>query len=185
MTILSSIDESIRAKVKLKDQVRKLEEMAKMGADTIKGGGKILLFGNGGSAADAQHIAAEFVGLPVIALTTNSSMLTAIGNDCQFYDVFSLQVLGLCRKGDVVVGISTSGWSKDVLEGMKAAKKLGAKTVGLTGKDGGALKDMVDLAIVVESDSTARIQECHILIGHVFWEQVSELLREGLGRTAL
>jgi len=147
-------------------------------------GGKILLFGNGGSAADAQHIAAEFVGrfvrerrpLPAVALTTDTSVLTAIGNDYGFERVFARQVAALGRAGDVVVAISTSGASPNVLAGIDAARGAGLTTIALTGRDGGALAKRADLAIVVPSQSTARIQECHIAVGHVICEIVDSLL---------
>jgi D-sedoheptulose 7-phosphate isomerase len=143
-------------------------------------GGKVLFFGNGGSAADAQHLAAEFVGrfvreragLPAIALTTDSSILTAVGNDYGFEQVFARQIHALGRPGDVAVAISTSGNSANVLEGVKEARKRKLKTIGLTGKDGCALAQQSDVAITIPSTSTARIQECHIAIGHLFCELV-------------
>src|SRR6476660_5059837 len=141
-------------------------------------GGKLLFFGNGGSAADAQHLAAEFVGrfvreragLPAIALTTDSSILTAVGNDYGFDQVFARQIQALGRAGDVGVAISTSGNSPNVLEGVKEATKRGLEVIGLTGKDGGVLAREARVAITVRSDNTARIQECHIAIGHIFCE---------------
>jgi D-sedoheptulose 7-phosphate isomerase len=146
----------------------------------LRNGGKVLFFGNGGSAADAQHMAAELVGrfvleragLPAIALTTDSSILTAVGNDYGFEQVFARQVQALGRSGDVAVAISTSGNSPNVLEGVKEAKKRNLKTIALTGKNGGALAKQSDLAIRIPSTSTARIQECHIAIGHLFCELV-------------
>ncbi len=147
-------------------------------------GGKILLFGNGGSAADAQHIAAEFVGrfireripLPAIALTTDTSILTAIANDYGFEQVFARQVEALGKPGDVAIAISTSGNSPNVLEGVRAANAQGLTSVGLAGGDGGRLAGIVDVSIVVPSTNTARIQECHITIGHLFCEIVERLL---------
>ena len=141
----------------------------------LKKGGKILFCGNGGSAADAQHIAAELIGrfvndrraLPAVALTTDTSALTAISNDYGYDHVFSRQIEGLCAEGDVLIAISTSGNSPSILEAVKAAKALGATTLGLTGKSGGELKDAVDCALVVPSSTTARIQEMHIVIGHL------------------
>ncbi len=146
----------------------------------LRAGGKLLIFGNGGSAADAQHIAAEFVGrfvmerqaLPAIALTTDSSILTAIGNDYGFERVFARQVEALGRANDIAIGISTSGNSPNVLAGLEQAKKQKLKTIGLAGKDGGALAKSVDIAIVVNSANTARVQECHITIGHLLCELV-------------
>lgn len=149
-------------------------------ARCLQSGNKLLLFGNGGSAADAQHLAAEFVGrfvreragLPAIALTTDSSILTAVGNDYGFEQVFARQIQALGRPGDVAVAISTSGNSANVLEGVKEARKRKLETIGLTGKDGGALAQRADVAITIPSTSTARIQECHIAIGHLFCELV-------------
>ena len=149
--------------------------------------GKLLACGNGGSAADAQHLAAEFVGrfvreragLPAIALTTDSSILTAVGNDYGFEQIFARQIQALARPGDVAVAISTSGNSPNVLEGVKAARKAKAKTIGLSGKDGGVLAEEVDIAITIVSKSTARIQECHIAVGHLLCELAEEGLCEG------
>jgi D-sedoheptulose 7-phosphate isomerase len=149
-------------------------------ANCLQFGNKLLLFGNGGSAADAQHLAAEFVGrfameragLPAIALTTDSSILTAVGNDYGFEQIFARQIQALGRPGDVAVAISTSGNSANVLEGVKEARKRNLKTIGLTGKDGGALAQQADVAVTIPSTSTARIQECHIAIGHLFCELV-------------
>ena len=146
----------------------------------LRADGKLLFFGNGGSAADAQHLAAEFVGrfvreragLPAIALTTDSSILTAVGNDYGFDQIFVRQVQALGRRGDIAIAISTSGNSLNVLEGVKEARKRKLKTIGLTGKDGGLLAQQTDVAIMVPSTSTAKIQECHIAIGHLFCELV-------------
>jgi len=146
----------------------------------LKSGGKVLFFGNGGSAADAQHLAAEFVGrfvreragLPAIALTTDSSILTAVGNDYGFEQLFARQIQALGEPGDVAVAISTSGNSPNVLEGVREARKHNLKTIGLTGKDGGVLAQQADVAIIIPSTNTARIQECHIAIGHIFCELV-------------
>ena len=160
-------------------------EGAELIISCLRGGGKLLFFGNGGSAADAQHLAAEFVGrfireragLPAIALTTDSSILTAVGNDYGFEQVFARQVEALGQAGDVAVAISTSGNSPNVLAGVREARKRKLKTIGLTGKDGGALAHQADVAITIASTSTARIQECHIAIGHLFCELVDENLR--------
>lgn len=140
----------------------------------LKNGNKVLLCGNGGSAADAQHIAAELTGrykterrgLPGIALTTDTSALTAIGNDYGYDRVFDRQVESLANKGDVIIGISTSGNSKNVLSALKLGQELGCKTVGLTGRDGGAMNKVCDINLVVPSNNTPRIQEMHILFGH-------------------
>jgi D-sedoheptulose 7-phosphate isomerase len=148
--------------------------------ESLRAGGKLLFFGNGGSAADAQHLAAEFVGryaaerapLPAIALTTDSSALTAIGNDYGFDQIFVRQIRALGRPGDVAIAISTSGRSRNVIVGVEAAREAGLATIALTGGDGGDLAAIVDVAIVVPSTATARIQECHIAIGHVLCEYV-------------
>lgn len=138
-------------------------------------GNKIIIFGNGGSAADAQHIVAEFIGrfqkerksLPAIALTTDSSIITSLANDYSYDVVFSRQCESLVSKGDVVFGISTSGNSKNVEEGIKMAKKMGAVTIGLLGNNGGTISNIVDIPIIVESTNTARIQEVHRVIYHI------------------
>jgi D-sedoheptulose 7-phosphate isomerase len=148
----------------------------------LKQGNKVLLFGNGGSAADAQHIAAEFVGrfgfnrpaLPALALSVNGSSVTAIGNDYSFDKIFSRQVEAFGRAGDVAIAISTSGNSPNVLEAVLAARKIGVRTIALTGRSGGRLKDNADYCICVPSEHTPRIQECHILIGHIISELVEQ-----------
>src|SRR4029077_11275739 len=148
--------------------------------DALKQGNKVLLFGNGGSAADAQHIAAEFVGrfafdrpaLPALALSVNSSCVTAIGNDYGFDRVFSRQLEALGRPGARAIGSSTSGNSLNVQNAMSTAKKIGLHTIALTGRSGGKLMSMVDHCICAPSEETPRIQECHILIGHVLSELV-------------
>jgi len=148
----------------------------------LKRGNKIILFGNGGSAADAQHIAAELIGrfqkerksLPAISLTTDSSIITSLTNDYSFDIVFSRQCESLVSKGDVVIGISTSGKSQNVLEGLKMAKKKGAHTIGLLGNDGGVIKKHVDVPITVSSTSIARIQEVHRVIYHIVCEIVEK-----------
>lgn len=149
----------------------------------INGSGKVVLFGNGGSAADAQHIAAEFVSrygrdrrpLAALALTTDTSALTAIANDYGFEHIFARQLEALCGSNDVVIAISTSGRSPNVLAGVAAARACGARTIGLTGL-GGQLAPAVDIPIVVPSINTARIQECHIAIGHIICELLDSLL---------
>ncbi|MDY0132238.1 MAG: D-sedoheptulose 7-phosphate isomerase [Desulforegulaceae bacterium] len=148
----------------------------------LKNGNKILLMGNGGSAADSQHIAAELIGrfqkerdaIPAIALTTDTSILTAIGNDYSFDEIFKRQIQGLANQGDAVLGISTSGNSKNVIKALIEAKRKKAYTIALTGKDGGQLKDIADLSIIVPSNVTARIQEAHILVGHILCELIEE-----------
>jgi len=150
----------------------------------LRRGGKLLLFGNGGSAADAQHIAAELIirykadraAISAIALTTDSSALTACGNDLGFDAVFERQIEGLGREGDVAVGISTSGNSANVLKGLSQARAMGLRTVGLTGGTGGQMRSMCDALIVVPSSVTARIQEMHITIGHVLCKALEQRL---------
>jgi phosphoheptose isomerase len=152
--------------------------------ECLRGGGKVLLFGNGGSAADAQHIASEFLGrfsrdrapLPALALTTDTSTLTAVGNDYGFEQIFARQVQALGKPGDVALAISTSGRSANVLAGIEAARKGSLTTIGFAGGDGGALAGLVDIPIVVPSANTARIQECHIAVGHILCEVVETLL---------
>jgi D-sedoheptulose 7-phosphate isomerase len=156
--------------------------VSKQFVSALREGHKILLFGNGGSAADAQHIAAEFVGrfqmertpLPALALTTNTSALTGIGNDYGYENVFCRQVEALGREGDIAVGISTSGTSPNVLKALAAAQAKGLVAVALTGRDGKLLKDVARYCICVPTDSTPRIQEAHILIGHIL-SQIVEL----------
>ena len=146
----------------------------------VKNNKKILLFGNGGPAADSQHIAAEFIGrfkkerraVGPVALTTDTSCLTALGNDYSFDIIFSRQIEGLGQKGDIAIGISTSGNSKNVIEGIKKAKDLGLKTITLTGCDGGKLAKISDISIIVPSNDTARIQESHSCIAHAICELV-------------
>ena len=157
-----------------------LERIAGEMTRAVFAGGKVLWFGNGGSAADAQHLAAEFVGrfrrerraLASIALTTDTSVLTSIGNDYGYEYVFRRQVEALCAPGDVVVGISTSGNSRNVCLGLEAAKALGAFTVAFAGQGGGAMAGMADVAICIASKDTARIQEGHILCGHMLCDWV-------------
>jgi D-sedoheptulose 7-phosphate isomerase len=151
---------------------------------TFQRGNKVILFGNGGSAADAQHIAAEFVGrfafnrppLPALALSVNTSCVTAIGNDYGFDLVFSRQIEALARPGDLAIGITTSGNSVNVIEGLSASRKMGLCTVALTGCTGGKLNSAVDYCICAPSNETPRIQECHILIGHIISELVEETI---------
>ena len=155
----------------LNDDVLRAGQMA---AQTLQQGGKILFCGNGGSAADSQHLAAELTGrfihdrrpLAAIALSTDSSALTCIANDYSFDEVFARQVAGLGRAGDVLIGISTSGNSRNVIRAVEEAQRLGMHTLGLLGRDGGQLRSLCQHSIVVPSAVTARIQECHILIGH-------------------
>jgi len=170
----------IDAHVQCLRNLKAIEPALTMAGDTLLqcllDGCKIMICGNGGSASDAQHFAAEIVGrfererraYPAVALSTDTSILTAVGNDYGYDEVFARQVDGLGRPGDVLLGISTSGQSENVIRAVKRAKSLGLKTVGLLGKDGGALKRTVDQPIVVDSPTTARIQEVHIFILH-YW----------------
>lgn len=152
----------------------------------IKNGNKIIIFGNGGSAADAQHIAGELVGrfkmerksYPAISLTTDTSIITSIANDYSYKLIFSRQCESLVESGDVVIGISTSGNSKNVLEGLKTAKRKKAITIGLLGNDGGKIKKIVNLSIIIKSSSTPRIQEAHRTIYHIICEEVEKQLQE-------
>jgi D-sedoheptulose 7-phosphate isomerase len=149
-----------------------------------RAGHKVLFFGNGGSAADAQHLAAEFVGrylrerrpLPALALNANSSTVTAIANDCGYDQVFARQLEALAVAGDVAVAISASGNSPNVIEGVRCARRLGLFTIALTGESGGQLRDIVDALIAVPSEETARIQECHILVGHALCDAVEQAM---------
>jgi len=152
---------------------------------TLRNGKKIVLFGNGGSAADAQHIAAELIGrfklkrdsLPAISLTTDSSVITSIANDFSFDEIFSRQCESLVSNGDTVIGISTSGNSKNVFNGLKVSKSIGATTIGLLGNDGGIIKNIVDIPITVESSSTSNIQEAHRVIYHIICQIVESEMK--------
>jgi D-sedoheptulose 7-phosphate isomerase len=156
--------------------------------DSIKNGNKLIIFGNGGSAADAQHIAAELIGrfklernsFPAIALTTDTSILTSLGNDYSYDIIFSRQCESLVVKKDIVMGISTSGNSKNVELGMITSQKIGAKTIGLLGNNGGIIKSVSDIAIIVNSDDTANIQESHRVIYHIICNLVEKQLSENL-----
>ena len=157
-----------------------IEHAAKICIHSLENGNKILLFGNGGSASDAQHIAAELVGrykndrkgLAAIALTTDTSALTAIGNDFGYSQVFDRQIEAIANTGDIVIGISTSGNSTNVLNGLLQAKRLGCKTIGFSGGLGGEMNKICDLNLIVPSDETARIQEMHIIFGHIICQLI-------------
>lgn len=168
-------------------------KIAEIIIEAYRNGKKVILFGNGGSAADAQHITAELVGkyyldrdpLPAVALTTNTSSLTAIGNDYSFDIVFTRQLKALGQKGDVVIGISTSGNSENVVQAFKVAREMGLITVGFTGKSGGKLRSVADHCLCIPSDDTPRIQEGHITIGHIICEIVErELFCSGASKDA-
>lgn len=175
--------ESIQVKEELlRSSVGQIKEIADILIDSLKKGGKVIFFGNGGSASDSQHLAAELVGrfkkdrgaLPAIALTTNTSILTALANDYGYEIVFAKQIEALAQKNDVAVGISTSGKAKNVANAIKQAKKMGIKTIALTGGDGGELAKLADFSFVVPSSSTARVQEAHITVGHIVCELIED-----------
>ncbi len=177
--------ESIQVKEEiLRNQIVQIAEIAQLMIDCLKKDGKVIVFGNGGSASDSQHIAAELVGrfkkdrsaLAGIALTTNTSVLTSLANDYGYDVVFSRQVEALGKKNDVVIGISTSGKAKNVALGIKQAKKMGIKTIALSGGDGGDIVKLADVALVVPSKITARIQEAHITIAHIICEMIEQAL---------
>ncbi len=184
--VLKSFRESVHAKEQFftKKNNALVIKFAEMVVKSFKANGKLMLCGNGGSAADAQHIAAEFINrfeierppLPALALTTDTSNLTSIGNDYSFDQIFSKQVRALGRKGDVLLGLSTSGNSANVIKAVETARTMGIKTVVLTGKDGGKLAGAADLNINVEATRTARIQEVHTTICHILCELVDHML---------
>jgi len=189
-SIIRSIEESIAVSELLKSEAGKIATAIEIIIESIKSHGKLILFGNGGSAADAQHIAAEFTGkyllerspLPAIALTVNTSAITAIGNDYGFDHVFQRQINALCNSTDVSVAISTSGNSRNVILGAEAARIKGARTVALTGRSGGSLARLADVAIKVPSESTPRVQESHLLIGHIISEIVEKMFAHEFSR---
>jgi len=174
--------QAVKASLLSEENIVLVEKVAKVILDSLKAGGKVIVFGNGGSAADAQHMVAEFVGrfkkerraLPAISLTTNTSTLTALSNDYSYDVSFKRQIEALGKKGDAAVGISTSGTAKNVIEALEAAKKMGLGTIALTGKDGGRVKDIAELSVIVKSSDTPRIQEAHILLIHILCELVED-----------
>ena len=184
------LEESAQIKMTIANSsIKTIENIVSLIIESYKNGGKIVLCGNGGSAADAQHIAGELVGrfalerqaFPAIALTTDTSIITALANDYGYKVIFRRQIEALVNENDVVIGISTSGNSPNIIEAMKAAKIKGAKTIGLTGSNGGKLAEIVDLLMAVPSKVIPRIQESHITIGHIVCELVEkELIKEGL-----
>ena len=191
--IKSQIAASAKTKQKILDDeklLKVIEDVASACVDVYKNSKKTLLAGNGGSAADAQHIAAELVGrygfdrpyIPSLALTTDTSNLTAIGNDYGYDKVFSRQLEGMAVEGDLFIGISTSGNSQNVINAFKSAKEKGVISVAMVGRDGGEMAKMADYAIIVPSDDTPRIQESHILIGHIICDVIErELFGDGIG----
>jgi D-sedoheptulose 7-phosphate isomerase len=178
--VAEAFRESARNFAALAEQAGEVAQAAERIVESIRGGGKVIFCGNGGSAADSQHLAAELMGrylkerepLPAIALTTDSSALTAIGNDYAFDEIFSRQLRGIGRQGDVLVGISSSGNSKNIVAAFEAARARGITTIALTGAAGGAMKDVADLCIRVPSNSTPRVQEMHIAVGHMICDLV-------------
>jgi D-sedoheptulose 7-phosphate isomerase len=181
---VSNVDEHMVVVEALRGLGSSVSDCALHLSSCIRKGGKLLFCGNGGSAADSQHLAAELTGrfikdrrpLAAMALSTDTSALTCIGNDYSFDEIFARQVLGLGRKGDVLIGISTSGNSRNVIRAVEEAKNMGVVSIGLLGRDGGQLKSLCDHSIVVPSNVTARIQECHILIGHTLCGMIEQEL---------
>jgi len=183
--IKTALQASIDVKTRvIQTLIPKIETAAKAWITALKNGNKIMFCGNGGSAADAQHLAGELIGrflinrqaLPAIALTTDSSILTCLANDFGFETVFARQIEGLAKKGDVLVGISTSGNSPNVQSALEKAKAMGCYTIGLLGGDGGSIAKVADLSIIVSSKETPRVQESHITIGHIICGLVEEEL---------
>jgi len=180
--IKNQINEHIRVSNSLHSLTEEIIKSAQLCINSLKSGGKILLFGNGGSAADAQHIAAELVGrykverkgLPAIALTTDTSVITSIGNDFGYDHIFDRQIDALAKKGDIAIGISTSGKSGNVISALKLASKLNCITIGFSGQDGGAMNQACNINLVVPSEDTPRIQEIHIVIGHIICHLIDQ-----------
>lgn len=178
--ILSELEAHKATYEKVLDLIEPIEKVAKLAIDALKNGKKILIFGNGGSAADAQHFAAELTGrykkerrgLPAIALTTDTSALTAIGNDYGYDRVFDRQVEALATKGDMLIGISTSGNSQNVLNALELGKKLGCINVGFSGRDGGKMNTVCDINLIAPSNDTPRIQEVHIFFVHTLCDLI-------------
>ncbi|MEN3015703.1 MAG: SIS domain-containing protein [bacterium] len=189
--MINSIKSIIRDSISLKQAILEDEEIMTnllkviyVITNCIKNGKKVMLAGNGGSAADSQHFAAELVGkissdrvpLPAIALTTDTSIITAVSNDYDFTEIFARQIKAIGNPGDVIVLISTSGNSPNLLKAAQEAKNKGIISIGLLGRNGGKLKDMVDIAVVVKHDNTQRIQEAHIMIEHIICELIEQIL---------
>jgi D-sedoheptulose 7-phosphate isomerase len=180
--IKSEFDDHIKSVQSIHDLTDSVEASAKLCINSLKNGGKILLFGNGGSAADAQHIAAELVGrykinrkgLSAIALTTDTSVLTSIANDFKYVNIFSRQVEAIANPEDVVIGISTSGKSPNIIKALMTASKLGCNTIGFSGKDGQEMNKVCMVNIVAPSSNTPRVQETHIIIGHTICHLIEQ-----------
>lgn len=184
--IISLFKKSAEIKVAFAEKnAARIEQAAEVIVNALQKGGKILLFGNGGSAADAQHIAAEFVNrfllnrapFPAVALSTDTSVLTSIGNDLSFDEIFSRQIAALGKPGDISWGITTSGKSPNIIRAFEVSRELGLMTIGFTGKDGGAAASLVDYNFNVETGSTPRIQETHITLAHVICELVERRMQ--------
>ena len=181
--MIIEVSDAVRNSITLSDEI---EQSVKIIIDCIKNGKKIVLFGNGGSAADAQHIAAEFIGrfqreresIPAISLTTDSSIITSLANDYSFEVVFSRQCESLVNSGDIVIGISTSGNSKNVTKGLEISKKKGAKTISFLGNSGGEIKNISDISIIVDSKNTARIQEIQRIVYHIICDLVEKQFKK-------
>lgn len=181
-TVKSSLAKHKEALGLLENQSSTISEIASLFIKSLEAGGKIIFIGNGGSAADAQHLAAELVGrfkknrkpLSAISLTTDTSILTAVGNDFGFDEIFTRQVEALAKEEDLIVGISTSGKSKNIAKALEMAKTIGLKSVGFLGKDGGDIKCLVDIDLTISLDNTPSIQEMHILAGHTICEIVED-----------
>lgn len=181
MRIIGESAETIGNMKKLAGRINKVAEII---IDAYKKGGKVIIFGNGGSAGQAQHIATELVhrfekdrkAIPAIALTTDTSCITAIGNDWGFEQVFERQVEALATPRDVVIGMSTSGNSANVIKAIAKANEIGCRTIALTGRDGGKIKELADMTIIVPNSNTARIQEAHLVIGHIICKIVEDSL---------
>ncbi|OGW75745.1 MAG: phosphoheptose isomerase [Omnitrophica bacterium RBG_13_46_9] len=179
-------NEGVNSSLLSKEVLKTIEDAARRIIRAIKNGCKVIVFGNGGSAADSQHMVAELIGrfkkerkaIPALSLTTNTSSLTALSNDYSYDIIFRRQLEALAKEGDIAIGISTSGMANNVIEALTAAKGMGLETLALTGKDGGRVDSIADLSIVVRSHNTARIQEAHILIIHI----LCELIEEGISR---
>jgi D-sedoheptulose 7-phosphate isomerase len=186
---MNEIEKELRESIDVKQSllagsISTIEEMARITVNCLRSGNTVYLIGNGGSAADAQHIAGEMVGrferdrkaLPVLALTTDTSVITAIANDYGYDRCFERQVEAFVKDGDMVIGISTSGNSEGILRAIRRAREKGAVTMGLTGQDGGDLKGLVDVCLQVPSQNTPRIQECHATVGHILCSIVEKEL---------
>ena len=183
--ISKSLQEHIEVAKKMTDFIPIIKSAANLCVDALNSGNKILICGNGGSAADSQHIAAELSGrfknerraLAAVALTTDTSALTAIGNDYGFDYIFSRQVEAIGKRGDILIAISTSGNSKNVINAIKVARKIGIKVITLTGKGGGEMKSLGDINIVIPSNDTPRIQEMHIMVGHMICQIIDSQIK--------